>query len=42
MYPRLIFDLTKRRQNLDAVSKVTHESGCSMMIMRTLREKGCD
>ena len=33
MYPRLIFDLTKLRQNLDAVSKVTHEGGCSMMIV---------
>lgn len=33
MYPRLIYDLTKLRQNLDAVSRTTHEGGCSMMVV---------
>lgn len=32
-YPKLIFDLDKLRNNIDVVGKVTHEAGCSMMIV---------
>lgn len=33
MYPRLIYNMNKLRDNLDAVSKMTHDGGCSMMIV---------
>lgn len=33
MYPRLIYDLKKLKQNLDAVSEMTHKGGCSMMVV---------
>lgn len=33
MYPRLTVHLTKIKQNLDAVSKITHGGNCSMMIV---------
>jgi len=33
MYPRLTVHLAKVRQNLDAVSKITHGGSCSMMIV---------
>lgn len=33
MYPRLTYDLTKVKQNLDAVSKVVKGAGCSLMIV---------
>lgn len=33
MYPRLTVNLKKIKQNLDAVSKITHGGNCSMMIV---------
>ncbi len=33
MYPRLVYDLTKLRQNLDAVSETVHQGDCSMMVV---------
>lgn len=33
MYPRLTYDLTKIKQNLDVVSKVVKGAGCSLMIV---------
>lgn len=33
MYPRVVVNLEKVKQNLDAVSKITHSGNCSMMIV---------
>lgn len=33
MYPRLVFDLNKVKQNLDAVSSLAKKGGCSLMIV---------
>lgn len=33
MYPRLVFDLNKVRQNLDAVSSIVKAGSCSLMIV---------
>lgn len=32
-YPKLIFDIDKLRKNIDVLGKVTHDAGCSMMIV---------
>ena len=32
-YPKLIYDIDKLRKNIDILGKVTHDAGCSMMIV---------
>ena len=33
MYPRLVFDLSKVKQNLDTISNLVKKGGCSLMIV---------